>query len=115
MLRTLGVGLAHGLIAYRSLLKGLSKLEVDESKLRAELDQHWVVLGEAIQTVMRRYGMENPYERLKELTRGQTVDATAMRTFIDSLDALPAEARERLKAMTPADYIGNAAVMAQQI
>ncbi len=115
VLRTLGVGLAHGLIAYRSLLKGLSKLEVDEGKLRAELDQHWVILGEAIQTVMRRYGMENPYERLKELTRGQTVDAAAMRAFIDSLDALPVEVRERLNAMTPADYIGNAAVMAQRI
>lgn len=115
VLRTLGVGLAHGLIAYRSLLKGLSKLEIDETKLRAELDQHWVILGEAIQTVMRRYGMENPYEQLKALTRGQTVDATVMRHFIDSLSTLPEAERERLKAMTPADYIGNAAQMARQI
>ncbi|WP_407276790.1 adenylosuccinate lyase [Halothiobacillus sp. DCM-1] len=115
VLRTLGVGLAHGLIAYRSLLKGLGKLEVDEIRLRAELDQHWVILGEAIQTVMRRYGMANPYEQLKALTRGQTVDATAMRQFIDGLTALPEAERERLKAMTPADYTGNAALMAHRI
>ncbi len=115
VLRTLGVGLAHGLIAYRSLQKGLGKLEVDEGKLRAELDQHWVILGEAIQTVMRRYGMENPYEQLKALTRGHTVDAAAMHAFIDGLSALPPAERERLKAMTPADYTGNAAQMAQRI
>jgi len=115
VLRTLGVGLAHSLIAYRSLLKGLGKLEVDEARLRAELDQNWVILGEAIQTVMRRYGMENPYEQLKALTRGQTVDAEAMRVFIQQLDGIPDEAKERLTAMTPADYTGNAAEMAVKI
>ena len=115
VLRTLGVGLAHSLIAYRSLLKGLGKLEVDEARLRAELDQNWVILGEAIQTVMRRYGMENPYEQLKALTRGQTVDAKAMRVFIQQLDGIPDEAKERLIALTPADYTGNAADMAAKI
>lgn len=115
VLRTLGVGLAHGLIAYQSLLKGLSKLEIDEARLRAELDQNWVILGEAIQTVMRRYGMENPYEQLKALTRGQTVDANAMRVFIEQLDGIPDEARARLIAMTPADYTGNAVEMALKI
>ncbi|HQT43128.1 MAG TPA: adenylosuccinate lyase [Halothiobacillus sp.] len=115
VLRTLGVGLAHSLIAYRSLLKGLSKLEIDEAKLRAELDQNWVILGEAIQTVMRRYGMENPYEQLKMLTRGQTVDATVMRAFIEQLDGIPDEAKARLIAMTPADYTGNAVDMALKI
>ncbi len=115
VLRTLGVGLAHSLIAYRSLLKGLSKLEIDEARLRAELDQNWVILGEAIQTVMRRYGMENPYEQLKGLTRGQTVDANVMRAFIEQLDGIPDEARARLIAMTPADYTGNAVEMALKI
>lgn len=115
VLRTLGVGLAHSLIAYRSLLKGLGKLEVDEARLRAELDQNWAILGEAIQTVMRRYGMENPYEQLKALTRGQTVDAEAMRVFIRQLDGIPEEAKERLIVLTPADYTGNAAEMALKI
>ncbi|ANJ68236.1 adenylosuccinate lyase [Halothiobacillus diazotrophicus] len=115
VLRTLGVGLAHGLIAYRSLLKGLGKLEVDEMRLRAELDQNWVILGEAIQTVMRRYGIENPYEQLKALTRGQTVDATTMRAFIEQLSEVPEEARQQLLALTPADYTGNAIEMANRI
>jgi adenylosuccinate lyase len=115
VLRTLGVGLAHSLIAYRSLLKGLSKLEIDEVRLRAELEQNWVILGEAIQTVMRRYGMENPYEQLKGLTRGQTVDATVMRAFIEQLDGIPDATKARLIAMTPADYTGNAVEMALKI
>ncbi len=115
VLRTLGVGLAHSLIAYRSLLKGLAKLEIDEARLRAELDQNWVILGEAIQTVMRRYGMENPYEQLKGLTRGQTVDAHVIRAFIEQLDGIPDDAKARLIAMTPADYTGNAVEMALKI
>ncbi len=115
VLRTLGVGLAHSLIAYRSLLKGVSKLDIDEARLRAELDQNWVILGEAIQTVMRRYGMENPYEQLKGLTRGQTVDAAVMRGFIEQLDGIPDDAKARLIAMTPADYTGNAVEMARKI
>ncbi|MFP4154128.1 MAG: adenylosuccinate lyase [Halothiobacillaceae bacterium] len=114
VLRTLGVGLAHSLIAYQSLLKGLNKLEVNETSLRAELDANWEVLGEAVQTVMRRHGIEKPYEKLKELTRGQRVDAERMRVFIGSLD-IPAADRDRLLAMTPADYVGNAAEAARRI
>ncbi|MGC9457751.1 MAG: adenylosuccinate lyase [Halothiobacillaceae bacterium] len=114
VLRTLGVGMAHSLVAYQSLLKGLNKLEVNETSLRAELDANWEVLGEAVQTVMRRHGIEKPYEKLKELTRGQRVDAARMRAFIESLD-IPDADRDRLLAMTPADYVGNAAEAAGRI
>ncbi len=115
VLRTLGVGLGHSLIAYRSLAKGLSKLEINAEQLAAELDGNWEILGEAVQTVMRRYGVEKPYEKLKALTRGQRVDGPAMRAFIDSIQELPAETRERLAQMTPGDYIGNAKAMAERI
>lgn len=86
VLRNLGVGLGYALIAYASTLKGISKLEVNEQHLRDELNQNWEVLAEPIQTVMRRYGIEKPYEKLKELTRGKRVDETAMREFIDKLE-----------------------------
>ncbi|MFA7521434.1 MAG: adenylosuccinate lyase [Halothiobacillaceae bacterium] len=115
VLRTLGVGLGHSLIAYRSLARGLSKLELDVDRLAAELDENWEVLGEAVQTVMRRHGVDQPYEKLKALTRGQRVDGPAMRAFIEGIAELPAETRERLAAMTPADYIGNAKEMAERI
>ncbi len=115
VLRTLGVGLGHSLIAYRSLAKGLSKLEINAEQLAAELDGNWEILGEAVQTVMRRYGVEKPYEKLKALTRGQRVDGPAMRAFIDSIHELPAETRERLARMAPSDYIGNAKAMAERI
>ncbi len=115
VLRTLGVGLGHSLIAYRSLAKGLSKLEINADQLAAELDGNWEVLGEAIQTVMRRHGVEKPYEKLKALTRGQRVDGPAMREFIHGIRELPEEARERLAAMAPGDYIGNAEEMARRI
>ncbi|HZJ81576.1 MAG TPA: adenylosuccinate lyase [Guyparkeria sp.] len=115
VLRTLGVGLGHSLIAYRSLARGLSKLELDVDRLAAELDENWEVLGEAVQTVMRRHGVDQPYEKLKALTRGQRVDGPAMRAFIEGITELPAETRERLAAMTPADYIGNAEEMARRI
>jgi len=114
VLRTLGVGLAHSLIAYQSLLKGLNKLEINEENLRAELDANWEVLGEAIQTVMRRHGIEKPYEKLKELTRGQRVNGERMRAFIESLE-IPAEDKARLMVMTPASYLGNAAEAARRI
>lgn len=104
VLRNLGVGLGYALIAYASTLKGISKLEVNEQHLRDELDQNWEVLAEPIQTVMRRYGIEKPYEKLKELTRGKRVDGEAMRQFIDGL-ALPQAEKDRLKQMTPASYI----------
>lgn len=107
VLRNLGVGVGYAIIAYTSTLKGISKLEVNRDALLAELDHNWEVLAEPIQTVMRRYGIEKPYEKLKELTRGKRVDGEAMRQFIDGLE-LPAEEKARLKAMTPASYIGYA-------
>lgn len=107
VLRNLGVGLGYSLIAYASTLKGISKLEVNEDHLRAELDQNWEVLAEPIQTVMRRYGIEKPYEKLKELTRGKRVDQQTMQQFIDSLD-IPEDEKARLKELTPATYIGAA-------
>jgi len=111
VLRNMGVGLAHCLIAYASSIRGLNKLEVNQEALAADLDANWEVLGEAVQTVMRRYGLENPYEQLKELTRGKRIDPAELRVFITNL-AIPDPAREALLAMTPADYIGNAAEQA---
>ncbi|WP_108650401.1 adenylosuccinate lyase [Dongshaea marina] len=107
VLRNLGVAIGYSLIAYQSTLKGIGKLEINLAQLAAELDQNWEVLAEPVQTVMRRYGIEKPYEKLKELTRGKRVDAQAMQQFIDSLD-LPEQAKRELKAMTPANYIGAA-------
>ena len=114
VLRTLGVGLAHSLVAYQSCLKGLSKLEVNVLALAADLDDNWEVLAEPIQTVMRRYGIEQPYEQLKALTRGQRVDRETLRAFIADL-AIPAEAKQRLLALTPASYTGNAAAQARKL
>lgn len=114
VLRNLGVGLGYCLIAYAATLKGISKLEVNEMHLRAELDQNWEVLAEPIQTVMRRYGIEKPYEKLKELTRGKRVDAEAMRVFIDTL-ALPESEKTRLKQMTPENYIGDAIKLTKEL
>ncbi|VTU08571.1 adenylosuccinate lyase [Actinobacillus indolicus] len=114
VLRNLGVGLGYALIAYASTLKGISKLEVNEQHLRDELDQNWEVLAEPIQTVMRRYGIEKPYEKLKELTRGKRVDGEAMRQFIDGL-TLPQAEKDRLKQMTPASYIGYAVELVEKL
>ena len=107
VLRNLGTGLGHVLIALESLKRGIDKLEVDAGAIAADLDNNWEVLAEPIQTVMRRYGIEKPYEKLKALTRGQKIDADAVRTFIDGLD-LPESAKQELRALTPAAYIGNA-------
>jgi adenylosuccinate lyase len=107
VLRNLGVGVGYAIIAYTSTLKGISKLEVNRAALLAELDKNWEVLAEPVQTVMRRYGIEKPYEKLKELTRGKRVDGEAMRNFIDGLE-LPEHEKARLKEMTPANYIGQA-------
>ncbi|WP_127477208.1 adenylosuccinate lyase [Sulfurivermis fontis] len=114
VLRTLGVGVAHSLIAYNSTLRGIGKLEANPAAIAADLDANWEVLAEPIQTVMRRYGIEKPYEKLKELTRGRRVDQAGMQAFIDTLE-IPAEAKARLKAMTPASYIGNAVTQAKKI
>lgn len=114
VLRNLGVGLAHCLVAYRSLLKGLGKLDLDTERLRQDLDANWEVLAEAVQTVMRRYGIPEPYERLKELTRGQRVDQAALQAFISGLE-LPEPVKAELMALTPWTYIGNAAEQAKVI
>ncbi|HHJ12624.1 MAG TPA: adenylosuccinate lyase [Chromatiales bacterium] len=114
VLRNLGVGMAHSLIALQSLLKGLGKLEVNEQALHEDLDANWEVLAEAIQTVMRRYGIEQPYEKLKALTRGRRVDAAVLQDFVDGLD-LPDEVRQRLRELTPWAYTGNAAEQARNI
>ena len=114
VLRTLGVGLAHSLVAYQSCLKGIGKLEENAVALNADLDDNWEVLAEPIQTVMRRYGIERPYEQLKALTRGQRVDQETLRAFIADL-AIPDEAKQRLLALTPAGYVGNAGAQARQI
>ena len=114
VLRNLGVGIGYALIAYQSTMKGLNKLEVNESHLREELDSNWEVLAEPIQTVMRRYGIEKPYEKLKELTRGKRITAQDMIVFIDGL-ALPEQEKARLKAMTPESYIGFASQLVDKL
>ena len=111
VLRNLGVALGHALLALSSVLKGLGKLEADPDRMAADLDANWEVLAEAIQTMMRRYGLANPYEQLKALTRGNRVTSAALETFIRGLD-IPPDARERLLTLTPATYTGNAADMA---
>ena len=107
VLRNIGVGIAHSLIAYQACLKGLGKLEVDEEALARDLDQAWEVLAEAIQTVMRRYRIDSPYEKLKSLTQGKRIDAQSLHQFIRGLD-IPESEQQRLLAMTPASYVGNA-------
>lgn len=114
VLRTIGVGLAHSLIAWKATLRGLSKLEVSEQKLADDLNANWEVLAEPIQTVMRRYGVEGAYEKLKDLTRGQRLDHNKISEFILTLE-IPKEARELLLQMTPASYIGHAAELAKNI
>lgn len=114
VLRNLGVGLSYALIAYQATIKGISKLEVNETCLLNELHHNWAVLAEPIQTVMRRYGIKKPYEKLKMLTRGMQVDAVSIRTFIDAL-ALPEEEKTRLKALTPANYIGYAPTLVSKL
>lgn len=114
VLRNLGVGIGYAIIAYQSTLKGLSKLEVNQEYLLDELNRNWEVLAEPIQTVMRRYGIEKPYEKLKELTRGKRVDAEGMKQFIDSLD-LPENEKSRLKQLTPANYIGYASAFVDKL
>ncbi|MBU5615937.1 adenylosuccinate lyase [Psychrobacter sp. TAE2020] len=117
VLRNIGVGLAQSMIAYDACLKGVSKLELNAQRLDSDLDQAQEVLAEPIQTVMRRYRVENPYEKLKALTRGNAMTREAMLTFVESdeLSAVSAEDKARLRALTPATYIGNAAAQARTI
>ena len=114
VLRNLGVGIAHSTIAYQSCLRGISKLEVNTDCIQADLENNLEVLAEPIQTVMRRYGIEKPYEKLKDLTRGQKIDMESMHDFIDKLE-IPNEAKQALKSLTPATYIGNASDQAKNI
>lgn len=114
VLRNLGVGFAHSVIAYEASLKGIGKLELNAVRIAEDLDACWEVLAEPIQTVMRRYAIENPYEKLKELTRGKGISPEALQAFIDDLD-MPAEAKAELRKLTPANYIGNAAAQAKRI
>jgi len=114
VLRNMGVGFGYSLIAYEASLKGIGKLQLNEARLAEDLEQSWEVLAEPIQTVMRRYGIEKPYEKLKELTRGQDMNRETLQTFIAALE-IPAAAKESLLALTPAGYTGNAAAQARAI
>ncbi len=113
-LRNLGVGVAHSGIAYSSLMKGMSKLEVNEITIGADINNAWEVLAEPIQTVMRRYGIGNPYEKLKDLTRGKGIDEATLRQFVADLD-IPDTAKQELQTLTPAGYTGNAAEQAKAL
>ena len=114
VLRNLGVSCAHSLISYASICKGIGKLEINESKLTEDLNKAWEVLAEPIQTVMRRYGIENPYEKLKALTRGKQIDSKIIEDFINTLE-IPAEAKAELLKLTPMNYIGDAIKLARDI
>jgi adenylosuccinate lyase len=114
VLRNMGVAIGYAVLGYDSLLRGLDKLELNRAALDADLDAAWEVLAEPIQTVMRRYALPNPYERLKELTRGKAITREAIATFIDTLE-LPEAEKARLKAMTPGSYTGRAADLARRI
>jgi adenylosuccinate lyase len=115
VLRNVGVALGHAVLGWRSLSQGLARLDVDPARLDEDLDANWEVLAEAIQTVMRRYGVDNPYEQLKALTRGKAdISRDSLHAFIETL-AIPDDAKQRLKALTPASYIGKAADLARRI
>ncbi len=112
--RNFGVAIGYALIAIESAAKGIGKLEIDRPRIAADLDEAWEVLGEAVQTVMRRHGIPEPYEKLKALTRGQAVTRELLIEFVDGLD-IPAEERERLKALTPSNYLGYAEKLVSDI
>lgn len=114
VLRNLGLSCAYSLIAYSSLQRGIGKIEVNNEKIRQDLDNAWEVLAEPIQTVMRRYGIENPYEKLKALTRGQEINQQLIQEFVADLD-IPTEAKEHLMQLTPSSYIGIANKLADKI
>ena len=114
VLRNIGVGFGYSLLAYDSCLRGLDKLEVNAARMADDLNNNWEVLAEPVQTVMRRYGIENPYEQLKELTRGKGISKEALRDFIHGL-AVPQEAKQLLLEMTPASYVGIAEKLARDI
>jgi adenylosuccinate lyase len=114
VLRNMGVAFGYTLLGYDSCLRGLNKLEVNPTKLAEDLDNSWEVLAEPIQTVMRRYGVENPYEQLKALTRGKGgINKASLHSFIETL-SIPADAKKLLLEMTPASYIGKATELAKK-
>jgi adenylosuccinate lyase len=114
VLRNMGVGLGYTALAYASLMTGLNKLELNEEALAADLDGAWEVLAEPIQTVMRRYGVQGAYEKLKDATRGKTVTAADLHGLIAALE-IPQADKDRLLAMTPSSYIGKAAELAKRV
>lgn len=114
VLRNIGVGFAHSVIAYHATLKGLGKLSLAPEKLLADLDNSWEVLAEPIQTVMRRYNVDQPYEKLKALTRGQKINQQVLEQFVDTLD-IPEEGKALLRALRPENYIGNAVDQARKV
>jgi len=114
VLRNMGVALGYSALAWDSCLRGLGKLEVSTERLAEDLDANWEVLAEPIQTVMRRFGVENPYEQLKELTRGRAITPAQLAEFVDRL-AIPDEAKARLRALTPGAYVGKAAELARRV
>lgn len=114
VLRNMGLGIAHSVIAYQAALTGIAKLEANPQRLDADLDQHWELLAEPLQTVMRRYNIAEPYERLKELTRGKQIDKQAVHALINELD-IPDETKQRLLDLTPAAYVGLAEELAKDI
>jgi adenylosuccinate lyase len=112
--RNIGVALAHSDVAIQSVARGLARLEVDRNRLAADLDANWELLAEPIQTVMRRHAVPEAYEQLKALTRGKRVDAAAVAAFVDGL-AIPEAEKQRLRALTPAGYVGIAARLARGV
>ena len=114
VLRNMGVGLGYSVIAFSSLEKGMGKLELNELRLSEDLEDSWGVLAEPIQTVMRRYGIEEPYEKLKSLTRGNAIDQVTIQAFIETLE-IPEDAKSELKKLTPNTYLGSAAKQAKDI
>ena len=114
VLRNMGVGFGYSLIAYQSTLKGIGKLELNQLRLEADLESAWEVLAEPVQTVMRRYNIPEPYEKLKALTRGQAITRESIQAFVDTLD-IPEIAKTELLALTPSNYIGNAPTQAKAI
>ena len=114
VLRNMGVGFGYSVMAYAATMKGIGKLQINEAALSADLDNAWEVMAEPIQTVMRRYAIEEPYEKLKALTRGQTITQEVMEAFVAKLD-IPEEAKQALSSLTPSSYIGNAIAQAEDV
>ena len=114
VLRNMGVGFGYVMIAYASTLKGMSKLEINRERLAQDLNNAWEVLAEPIQTIMRRYNVDEPYEKLKALTRGRTITKEVLIAFVDTLD-IPEHAKQTMRDLTPSNYIGNAVAQAREI